>query len=158
MRNIANLSVDISNYGDRVIDKLIEAQSNTGYVVQQDAKFFAPINTGEYKQSIKLGKTKYDGATITTDVYTDATVETKAGIVYNLGYLLENGTLQHAIPNAWGKGYTFGYTDDKGVYHKGTMDPDWHPGTPEQPHMIPALQRNVRLYKANIRKAMKEAE
>ena len=158
MKNIASLSVDISNYGDRVIDNLMKAQSNTGYVVQQDAKYFAPVNTGKYKSSIKLGETRYEKGVIKTEVYTDATVQTKAGVIYNLGYLLENGTLQHAIPNAWGKGYTFGYTDEKGIHHKGTMDPDWHPGTPEQPHFIPALQKNVASYKSNIRKAMKEAK
>ena len=158
MKDIASLSVDITKFGDKIIDKLIKAQSNAGYVVQQDAKFFAPANTGEYAESIKLGETTYDGATIKTEIYTDATVQTKAGVVYNLGYLLEHGTLQHAIPNAWGKGYTFGYTDDKGIYHKGTMDPDWHPGTPEQPHFTFALQRNVGLYKSNMRKAIKEAK
>lgn len=158
MKNFSSFSIDLSKFGDKLIENLIKEQSNTGYVIQQDAKFFAPANTGEYRRTIKLKETTFDGKEIRTEVYTDATVSTKDGINYNLGRLLEEGTRPHAIPNAWGKGYTFGYMDELGNYHKGTMDPDWHPGTPEQPHFIPALQRNVRLYKTNIGKAIKEAK
>ena len=73
------------------------------------------------------------------------------GNVYNLGYLLENGTMQHAIPNAFGLGYTYGYVDINGVRHKGTMDKDWHPGFAPLPHFIPALLDN----KENYNKALK---
>ena len=75
------------------------------------------------------------------------------GKVYNLGYLLENGTFEHAIPNAFGRGFTYGYTDTMGRYHKGTLDKDWHPGTIAQPHYALALEKNRKLYKDNIKVA-----
>ena len=159
MKNIYSLNVDLVNFSNKVIENIKNAQSNTAYVIQQDVKYFAPDDKGIYKQSIQLGETTYDGSTIKTSVYTDATVSAKSnGNTYNLGMLLETGTDPHAIPNAWGKGYTYGYTGPDGRYHKGTMDPDWHPGSIPQPHFLPALNRNIALYKNNIKKAVKEAK
>ena len=43
-------------------------------------------------------------------------VTSKAGDSYNLGQLLETGTMPHAIPNAFGYGEWFG------------VDPNFHPG------------------------------
>lgn len=154
MKNIASLSVDISKYGDRVIDNLIKAQSNTAYVIQQDAKFYCEdMGTGAYADSIQVGETKYDGATITTEIYSDVTVSDLRGNTYSLGKLIEYGTRPHLIEplQAQALHFTKGGQD---VFAKYVF----HPGTPEQPHLIPALQKNIALYKTNIRKAMKEAE
>lgn len=153
MKNIVSLSVDISNYGDRVIDNLMKAQSNTGYVVQQEAKYLAPVNTGKYRNSIELGETRYDGATITTDVYTKATVYTLSGKTYNLGKLLEEGTSPHLIEPVNSEYLHFKIMGED-IFTKRVN----HPGTIAQPHFIPALQKNIALYKSNIRKAMKEAK
>lgn len=153
MKDIASLSVDISKYGERVIDNLIKAQSNTAYVVQQDAKYLAPVNTGKYRNSIQLGETKYDGNTITTEVYTDATVYTSEGVAYNLGRLLEEGTSPHLIEPVKAKYLHFRIMGED-IFVKRVN----HPGTVAQPHMIPALQKNIALYKSNIRKALKEAK
>ena len=154
MKDIASLSVDISKYGDRVIDNLIKAQSNTAYVIQQDAKFYCEdMGTGAYRDSIQVSETKYDGATITTKIYSDATVSDLRGNTYSLGKLIEYGTRPHLIEplQAQVLHFTKGGQD---VFAKYVF----HPGTPEQPHLIPALQKNIALYKSNIRKAMKEAE
>ena len=154
MKNIASLSVDISKYGDRVIDNLIKAQSNTAYVIQQDAKYYCEdMGTGAYADSIQLSETEYDGATITTKVYSDATVSDLRGNTYSLGELIENGTRPHLIEPLQAQALHF-TKGGKDIFAKYVF----HPGTVAQPHMIPALQKNIALYKSNIRKALKEAE
>ena len=153
MKDIVSLSVDISKYGDRVIDNLIKAQSNTAYVVQQDAKYLAPVDTGKYRDSIELGETTFDGSVIKTSVFTKATVYTMSGASYNLGRLLEEGTSPHLIEPVNSEYLHFKIMGED-IFTKRVQ----HPGTVAQPHMIPALQKNVALYKSNIRKAIKEAE
>lgn len=158
MKSIDRLSVNILNFGNRAIDNIIKAQRDTAEVIWNDVIANAPYKTGDYVASIQLGETKVEGNIISTSVYTDATVTTLSGTSYNLGKILEYGTAPHAIPNAWGKGYTFGYVGKDGKYHKGTMDPDWHPGSISRPHFLPALRKNEALYYDNIRKAVKEAK
>ena len=88
MKDINRLSIDILNFGNRAADNIIKAQSDTAYVIQQDAKNLAPEDTGAYKESIELGETQVNNGVITTSVYTDATVTTLSGTSYNLGRLL----------------------------------------------------------------------
>ena len=158
MKSIDRLSVNILNFGNRAIDNIVKAQRDTAEIIWADVVNTAPYKNGDYVASIQLGETKVEGNIISTSVYTDATVTTLSGTSYNLGKILEYGTAPHAIPNAWGKGYTFGYVGKDGEYHKGTMDPDWHPGSISKPHFLPALRKNEALYYDNIRKAVKEAK
>lgn len=153
MKSIDRLSVDILNFGNRAIDNIVKAQSNTAYVIQQDAKNLAPENTGAYKESIELGETQINNGVITTSVYTDATVTTLSGTSYNLGRLLEEGTRPHEIraTNAQALHFTIMGND---VFVKSVL----HPGTIAQPHFLPALNMNRALYVENIRKAVKEAK
>lgn len=153
MKDINRLSVDILNFGNRAIDNIVKAQSNTAYVIQQDAKNLAPENTGAYKESIELGETQINNGVITTSVYTDATVTTLSGTSYNLGRLLEEGTRPHEIraTNAQALHFTIMGND---VFVKSVL----HPGTIAQPHFLPALNMNRALYVENIRKAVKEAK
>ena len=146
---------ELSNYLDKIskssINNLVKVQKRTAESICRDAKEFAPIDTGEYRNSIKVKETEVTDSNISTEIVTDATVVAKYnGNVYNLGYLLENGTLEHAIPNAWGRGYTYGYVDSRGIRHKGTMDKDWHPGFRPFPHFIPALLFNREIYNKEI--------
>ena len=76
-----------------------------------------------------------------------------AGTRYNLGYLLEHGTAEHAIPNAFGRGYHWNYTDSDGNFYKGTLEPDWHPGSKAVPHYKLALIKNKKVYKESISEA-----
>ena len=153
MKSIDRLSVDILNFGNRAIDNIVKAQSDTAYVIQQDAKNLAPENTGAYKESIELGETQVNNGIITTSVYTDATVYTLSGTAYNLGRLLEDGTRPHEIraTNAQALHFTIMGND---VFVKSVL----HPGTIAQPHFLPALNMNRALYVENIRKAVKEAK
>ena len=153
MKDINRLSIDILNFGNRAADNIIKAQSDTAYVIQQDAKNLAPEDTGAYKESIELGETQVNNGVITTSVYTDATVTTLSGTSYNLGRLLEEGTRPHEIraTNAQALHFTIMGND---VFVKSVL----HPGTIAQPHFLPALNMNRALYVENIRKAVKEAK
>lgn len=153
MKNIASLSVDISKYGDRVIDNLIKAQRDTAKDLLKDIKTSAPVNTGAYRDSIQMSDTTYDGNTIRTSVYTDATVSDSLGREYNLGELIEYGTRPHLIEPATKQVLKF-TIDGKIIYASHVF----HPGTIANPHFQVSLQKNVPLYKYNIRKALKEAE
>lgn len=153
MRNIANLSVDISKYGDRVIDNLIKAQRDTARDLLKDVKLSAPVNTGAYRDSIQMSDTTFDGDTIRTSVYTDATVVDSVGREYNLGELIEYGTRPHLIEPA--RKQVLKFTIDGQTIFASHV---FHPGTVANPHFQLSLQKNIPLYEFNIRKAMKEAE
>lgn len=153
MKSIDKLSVDILNFGNRAIDNIVKAQSNTAYVIQQDAKFLAPENTGAYKESIELGETQVNNGVITTKVYTDATVYTLGGTSYNLGRLIEEGTTPHEIKAINAQALHFKIMGND-VFAKSVF----HPGIIAQPHFLPALNMNRTLYVENIRKAVKEAK
>ena len=152
-KNISSISVGIAKYTEKVIDNIIKAHSNTGYVIKRDAQYLAPRDTGKYAKSIKLSETTYDGKTIRTSIYTDATVSAYSGKTYNLGRLLEEGTLPHEIRAVKAEALHFTKMGED-VFAVKVL----HPGMIAQPHLIPALQKNIALYKSNIRKAIKEAE
>lgn len=153
MKDISKLSAYLDKFTDQVIENVVKAQSETAKNIQEDAK--SVFSGTEYAESIQVSDTEVKDNTISTEIFTDKTVDTKSGNVYNLGFLLETGTDPHAIPNAFGWGDIYGYESEM---YKRTLDPDWHPGTISQPHFKPALEKNVNTYLENIRKAVKEAE
>ena len=73
------------------------------------------MKTGKFIASIEIGNTEKNGNKISTFIGSDLTVTSKTGDSYNLGKLLETGTMPHAIPNAFGFGEWFG------------IDPNFHP-------------------------------
>ena len=142
MEDLSKLSKLLEKAKRNAIMNLIEAQHKIAEDICKDAKHFAP-GEGSYKESIQVSNTTLDRNIISTDIYTDVVVKAKSnGNEYNLGYLLENGTLEHAIPNAFGLGNTYGHFDRYWYWHKGTMDKDWHPGFRPLPHFIPSLLLN----------------
>lgn len=153
MKNIESLSIDISKYGDRVIDNLIKAQRSTAKDLYKDVKLSAPVDTEAYRESIQLSDTTYDGNTIRTSVYTDAMVYDSLGRGYNLGELIEYGTRPHIIEPARKSVLKF-TVQGKTIFASHVF----HPGTVANPHFQVSLQKNVPLYHFNIRKAIKEAE
>lgn len=150
MKNILSLSVDLSNYTDKAIERLIKAQRNTAEAILRDVKAHAP-GTGAYRDSIKMSDTKYDGKNITTKIYTDAVVYDSVGRGYNLGALIEHGTRPHTIEPAR-KNYLKFEIDGKTIFASHVF----HPGTTANPHFQMALQRNKPLYHLNIIRALKE--
>lgn len=151
MEDLKGLALHLKKIDKKILNDLAKAQRETAESICKDAQSLAPGN-GEYKNSIKVTNTEMDGKKITTKIVTDVTVTAKSnGNVYNLGALLENGTMPHAIPNAFGWGDLFGY--DSYMY-KRTLDPNWHPGFVSMPHFIPALNKNKLVYLQNIVDAM----
>lgn len=159
MKDFNDLSKRFKQMADNIDKNIEKAQQETAQHIWEDIVDIAPLKTGEYISSIQVYPTENDGKTISTFIGSDLTVgPTKwtNGKYYNLGYLLEHGTAEHAIPNAFDLGFYYGFTDAKGKYHKGTLDKDWHPGTIAQPHYAIALEKNRKLYKDNIKVAWRQ--
>lgn len=166
MNSIYDLIKKFKKWQKEIDNQVIEAQRKTAEVVWEDIIANAPVKSGEYISSIQIEDTKKEGHTITTLIGSDLKVgptkwgpsadpfnkdkglsnNAPAGTEYCLGYLLEHGTLPHAIPNAFGRGFYWGSNGKKG-----TLDPNWHVGTIAQPHYAPAVEKNRKLYKDNIR-------
>ena len=123
-----------------------QAQRNTAERIREHLSENANMRTGAFIASIQIGNTEEDGDTIKTFIGSDLTVTSKAGNSYNLGQLLETGTMPHAIPNAFGWGENFG------------IDPNFHPGMRAYNNYRNALNDNITTYKENIRKAIREAK
>lgn len=155
MKDISQLSVDLSKLIDKLPKQIKEANELTAEAIWEDVVGNAPVKTGNYISSIKVQPTKVSSKEVSTEISTDLVVATKAGNGYNLGFLLETGTDPHAIPNAFGWGDIYGY--DSPQYER-TLSPDWHPGTVAQPHWHPALEKNEITYLQNIKRALEEAE
>ena len=153
MRNIKDIDKYLEKIEKQTIQKLAKVQNEVAQDVRDDVKHFAP-GTGEYANTIKVSETEVTGNKIETYVYTDYNVTAKSnGITYNLGYLLENGTLEHAIPNAFNWGVIYGYESDM---YKRTLQPDWHPGFGEIPHFELGLNQNKTNYEERIGKVLDE--
>lgn len=168
MKNIESLSVDISNFGEKVIDNLIKAQRDTAEVIQKDVKNLAPSRTGKYADSIKVDETKIEDNHITTSIYTD--LQSEDG--HYVGRMIEYGTGIYALEPHIGKTKTFIDSQyqywyvpatsvdrpiGKSIFIKGK---EFYIARPQKakPHFIPALNMNIALYKSNISKAIKEAK
>ena len=159
MKTLDDLIKRFEQWQKNIDKQLMEAQEQTAKQVWEDVITNAPFKNGDYVSSIVIDGPVKEKNEIKTFIGSDMSVgPTKwtGGKVYNLGYLLENGTYEHAIPNAFGYGFYYGFTDEKGVYHKGTLDKDWHPGTFAQPHYAMALIKNKKLYKDNIKIAWRK--
>lgn len=156
MKEISSLPGDLTKLKKRIIKNLIKAQEETAQRMKEDAvQIISTHGTGAYSKTIQVSKTKINSSKIQTKIFTNYTVQAKSnGNVYNLGMLLENGTLNHAIPNAFNWGVIYGY--DSYMY-KRTLSKDWHPGSVAVPHFRPALNKNKTEYKNLIRKAIKES-
>lgn len=116
-------------------------------------------DTGEYISSIRIYPIEKTNDGMKVFIGSDMTVgPTKwtGGRVFNLGYLLEHGTFEHAIPNAFGWGFYYGFTDRNGRFHKGTLDKNWHPGSIAIPHYSLALEKNKKLIKGTIKETWRQ--
>ena len=146
MKSIATLSGDLSKFTEKLENNLIQAQRETAERIWEHLSNNANMKTGAFIASIQIDNTKKDGDKISTFIGSDLMVTSKAGDSYNLGQLLETGTMPHAIPNAFGWGEDFG------------IDPNFHPGMRAYNNYRNALNDNIATYRDNIRKAIKESK
>lgn len=115
MKKIENLPTDFDKFTQKLVNNLKNAQRNTAESIWEHLVENSNMKTGAYIASIQVDDTKQEGDKITTFIGSDLQVVSKAGDSYNLGALLETGTMPHAIPNAFGYGENFG------------IDPNFHP-------------------------------
>lgn len=168
MKSIINLSLDLSKYTDKVIDKLIETQRKTGNIILEDTKNLAPSKVGKYADSIKVSETKLENNHIKTKIYTDLLSEDG----YYIGRMIENGTGIYALEPHIGHTKTFILSQYKFWYVPVTSvdraigriiiinGKEFYIARPQvaKPHFLPALQKNISIYRNNITKALKEAK
>lgn len=168
MKNIERLNVDISNFSNKVIENLINAQKETAMQICRDVKSLAPSNTGKYAESIKVSDTELKNDVISTHIYTD--LQSEDG--YYIGRMIEYGTGIYALQPHIGhtktfllSQYQFWYVPttsvDRPIGKKIIIDgKEFYVAKPQvaKPHFIPALQKNISLYHENISKAIKEAK
>ena len=146
MKKIEQLGVDLQKFADNLDSKLKQAQRNTAERIWEHLSVNANMKTGAFIASIRIDDTEQDNDKIKTFIGSDLTVTSKAGNSYNLGKLLETGTVPHAIPNAFGFGENFG------------IDPNFHSGMRAYNNYRNALNDNIVTYKEEIRKAIQEAK
>lgn len=159
MKTLDDLADFIERKANNIDRFVAKVEQKVAEKIKDDIIVNAPYKTGAYVNSIQIYPTEIENNRITTFIGSDLTVgPTKwtGAKLYNLGFLLEHGTFQHAIPNAWGKGFYYGYTDESGRFHKGTLDENWHPGTIAQPHYRLALEKNKKLFIGNMKLIWRE--
>lgn len=156
MRDIKHAETVITAHLKEKIEKLKEAQRETAKKIWEDVVSNAPLRSGDYIASIKLGETEQNKNVITTIVYSDLMVggDNPKWAKVPLGCLLEWGTgVKGAGTNTFEHGYGYRLTSwtyyDKYLHTFITTD-----GMVARPHFFPSLQNNVALYKENIKRAL----
>ena len=168
MKTLDDLVKFLDKKAKDIDKKVAEAQEKTAQQIWEDVIENAPVGNGDYISSIQIDETQINDGVISTFIGSDLQVgptiwgsvqgskNNPQGSTYNLGYLLEHGTFEHAIPNAFGYGFYYGFTDKSGKFHKGTLDDNWHPGSTARPHYSLAIEKNKKLFKDNIKLAWRE--
>lgn len=154
MKSLNDLVKKLEKWENNIDNQIMEAQRKTAEKVWEDVILNAPVDTGQYIESIDIDGPHKEGKVVSTFIGSDLTVEAKSnGNKYNLGYLLEHGTLPHAIPNAFDWGNIFGFNSEQ---YARTLRYNWHPGMYANPHYRLALVKNKKLYKDNIKYAWRK--
>lgn len=140
------------------LEKAKEAQFETAKQMYKDTISNAPNIREDYVDSIKLGEQKEEDNIISTSVYSNLLVG---------GYIPKWQNVPLSAFAEWGTGplgestnkyeHGYPYTTEKPwnaeAMNQFLMTGTW--GMAAKPHFYPALQKNIALYKDNLRKAMK---
>ncbi len=157
MREISEMATVLTNKLEQKLEKLKQAQRETAKQIQQDTVNSAP-QSADYTSSIKLSDTEIEKDVIKTSVFSDLIVWwPKKSMNIPLSAFLEWGTGPLGeSSNDYPHGYS--YTTDAPWNYQAQLQYEltgtW--GMEARPHFYPALQKNVALYKENLRKALKE--
>ena len=168
MRDISRMSYDLEKTFNKLIDKLKDVQQDTAQKIWEDVVMLAPLGSGEYISSIKVGKTEYKNGIIRTKIYTD--LKSEEG--YYIGRMIENGTGIFALEQHIGhtktffeSGYMYWYVPTRSVKEAiGTLitinGVNFYVAhaQPSKPHFKPALEKNKQYYRNNISKVMEESK
>ena len=140
------------------LEKVKEAQVETAKQMHKDTVSNAPNIRGDYVDSIKLGDQKEEDDIVSTSVYSNLLVggdipkwqdvPLSAFAEWGTGPLGEStNKYEHGYP------YTTDEPWNAEAMNQFLMTGTW--GRSAEPHFYPALQKNIALYKDNLRKAMK---
>lgn len=148
MKSLNDLVKKLEKWENNIDNQIMEAQQQTAQKIWEDVIAYAPLKTGRYISSINVDETKKEGNVISTFIGSKLKVgpTLRDGNVFNLGYLLEHGTMPHDIYPIMSEYLVF-EIDGKKIFTKHVS----HPGTTAQPHYQLALIKNKKLYKDNIK-------
>ena len=159
MRDISEMATVLTNKLDKKLDKLKQAQRDTAKVIWEDTVNEAPTEEDDYMSSIQISDTKEEKDVIKTSVFSDLLVG---------GDIPKWQNVPVAAFLEWGTGPLGEATNDYQHGYPYTTDEPWNFiaqmqfeqtgtwGMAARPHFYPALQKNIALYKDNLRKALKE--
>lgn len=152
MKRIAQFNRDIRKMSNRVIKRVMEAQQTACQKICEDIKRGAPVDTGAYRDSIKVSKTYINQGKIITRIYSNMVLggDNPTWQNFPLAKIIEHGTKPHWITPRNPEG-VLRWEDDDGVHFAKYV---WHPGTIANPHWSNAIVRNNDYYKRQIRKAI----
>lgn len=157
MRKIGELSKSLSKWSEDLGKRLIVAQQNTAKKMHGDIVSEAPTRSGKYVSTIQIGETVVSKDKISTAVFSDLLVggDNPKWAKVPLAALLEWGTgIMGSTTNKYPHGYSYRLTPwcyyDNYLHMFVTTR-----GMIARPHFHPSLQKNKKVYKEEIRKAVK---
>lgn len=137
---------DLANMFDKLANKIDERTEKglerTAQHIYQDVVELAPVATGVYRDSIQIFPIEKNDSEMSVVIGSKLNVGPSKvnGNYYNLGKLLEHGTLPHDIYPYDAQSLRF-EIDGQEIFAKHV----WHPGTIAQPHYSLALEKNKKL-------------
>lgn len=158
MREISEMATVLTNKLESKLEKLKQAQRDTAKAIWEDTINEAPMTESNYISSIQISDTKEEKDIIKTSVFSDLIVWwAKKGINVPLSAFLEWGTGPLGEDsNNYPHGYPYTTDAPWDAYSFMQMQQTGTWGREAKPHFYPALQKNIALYKENLRKALKE--
>lgn len=159
MRRIEQLSIDLQTWSNTRKKRVMQAQQEAGQKICEDIKKGAPVDTGAYRDSIKVSKTYINHGQIVTRIYSNMTLGSanKSNTPTlpqweNVAFakIIESGTVPHFIYPRDPEGL-LRWEDEDGVHYAKYVH---HPGTAPNPHWTTAILRNRPYYRRKIRKAL----
>lgn len=159
MRDISEMAIVLTNKLEEKLEKLKQAQRDTAKVIWEDTVNEAPLNVGGYISSIQISDTEVKKDIIKTSVFSDLkvggdipkwqNVPVAAFLEWGTGPLGESS-------NDYPHGYPYTTNEPWNFIAQMQFEQTGTWGMMARPHFYPALQKNIALYKDNLRKALKE--
>ncbi len=158
MRSINQLSEYLFKWGKIVEENVVKAHQETAKKICEDVKSIAPVRSGRYVSSIKVGETTVKDGVYNTIIYTDLPVggNNPRWMYVPLGALIEWGTgIKGATTNTYPHGYDYRLTPWT-YYDKYLHDYVETDGMIARPHFTPALFGNRKFYMDKLREAIRK--
>lgn len=147
---IGEIEKSFKRWSEKIEKNVAEKQRQVAIELCEEVKSRAPINTGRYVSSIKVGETKIENHVITTEVYTDLLVggDNPKWANKPLGAFLEWGTGIKGANTGKAGNYGHSYRLTPWAYFSKELG-HWvtTTGIIAVPHFFPALQLIKSKYK-----------